>query len=81
MVDEDLERRAEELRDIAGRLRRLAQQTRSPDPRRELLDLAERFERLAESLIGPGSSEPEASLLGRAEPGEPFARSSASRSN
>ena len=60
MVDEDLERRAEELRDIAGRLRRLTQQTRSPDPRRELLDLAERFERLAESLIGRGSSEPEA---------------------
>ena len=60
MVDEDLERHAEELRDIAGRLRRLAQQTRSPDPRRELLDLAERFERLAESLIGRGSSEPEA---------------------
>jgi hypothetical protein len=27
MVDEDLERRAEELRNIAGRLRRLAQQT------------------------------------------------------
>ena len=60
MVDEDLERRAEELRDIAGRLRRLAQQTRSPDPRRELLDLADRFERLAQSLLGRGSAEPEA---------------------
>jgi hypothetical protein len=60
MVDEDLERRAEELRDIASRLRRLAQQTRSPDPRRELLDLAERFERLSETLIGRGSPEAEA---------------------
>ena len=60
MVDEDVERRAEELRDIAGRLRRLAQQTRSPDPRRELLDLAERFDRMAQSLTGRGSAEPEA---------------------
>jgi hypothetical protein len=60
MVDEDLERRAKELRDIAARLRRLAQQTRSPDPRRELLDLAERFENLARTLAGDGSPEPEA---------------------
>lgn len=60
MVDEDLERRAEELRDIAGRLRRLAQQTRSPDPRRELLDLADRFEKMAQSLTGGGAPEPEA---------------------
>jgi HAMP domain-containing protein len=60
MVDEDLERRAEELRDIAARLRRLAQQTRSPDPRRELVNLAERFERMAQSLAGGGPSEPEA---------------------
>ena len=59
MVDEDLERRARELRDIAARLRRLAQQTRSPDPRRELLDLAERFEQRAQSLTGGGSSENE----------------------
>jgi hypothetical protein len=60
MVDEDLERRAEELRDIAGRLRRLAQQTRSPDPRLELLDLADRFEKMAQSLAGGGSPESEA---------------------
>jgi hypothetical protein len=60
MVDEDLERRAKELRDIAARLRRLAQQTRSPDPRRELLDLAERFENLAQTLAGDGSPGPEA---------------------
>ena len=60
MVDEDLERRAEELRDIAARLRRLAQQTRSPDPRRELLNLAERFEKMAQNLAGGGSPEPNA---------------------
>jgi hypothetical protein len=60
MVDEDLERRAEELRNIAGRLRRLAQQTRSPDPRRELLDLADRFDNLARNLAGGGSPETEA---------------------
>jgi hypothetical protein len=60
MVDEDLERRAEELRDIAARLRRLAQQTRSPDPRRELMNLAERLERMAQSLAGGGPPEPEA---------------------
>ena len=60
MVDEDLERRAEELRGIAARLRRLAQQTRSPDPRRELLDLADRFEKMAQSLAGGESSEDEA---------------------
>lgn len=59
MVDEDLERRAEELRNIAARLRRLAQQTRSPDPRRELLDLAGRFEKMAQSLAGRGSPEGE----------------------
>ena len=47
MVDQDLEKRAEELRSIAARLRRLAQQTLSPDPRRELLDLATRFESMA----------------------------------
>lgn len=60
MVDEDLERRAEELRDIAARLRRLAQQTQSPDPRRELMNLAERFEKMARSLAGGGPSAPEA---------------------
>lgn len=60
MVDEDLERRAEELRDIAARLRRLAQQTRSPDPRRELLDLADRFDKMARNLGGGGSPESEA---------------------
>jgi hypothetical protein len=59
MVDEDLERRAEELRDIAGRLRRLAQQTRSPDPRRELLDLADRFDNMAQNLAGGGPSQNE----------------------
>ena len=56
MVAEDLERRAEELRNIAGRLRRLAQQTRSPDPRRELLDLADRFDKMAQNLAGGGPS-------------------------
>ena len=60
MLHEDLERRAEELRDIAARLKRLAQQTRSPDPRRELLNLAERFEKMAQSLAGGGSPESEA---------------------
>jgi hypothetical protein len=45
---------------IAARLRRLAQQTRSPDPCRELMNLAERFERMAQSLAGGGPPEPEA---------------------
>lgn len=52
MVDEDLQRTSEELRDTAQKLRRLATQTRSPDTRRELLGLAQRFDRLAARLAG-----------------------------
>lgn len=50
MVDGDLQRGAEELRDTAAKLRSLARQTRSPDAHRGLIDLAERFERMAGSI-------------------------------
>jgi hypothetical protein len=51
MVDEDVQRSAEELRDTAAKLRQLARQTRS-STRRELLNLAERFETMAAQLDG-----------------------------
>jgi hypothetical protein len=50
MVDDAIQRSAEELRDTAARLRQLASQTRSGDARAGLLDLAERFELLAARL-------------------------------
>jgi hypothetical protein len=55
MVDEDVQRSAEELRETAATLRRLARRTRSPNTRRELLNLADRFERMATQLDGGGS--------------------------
>ena len=51
MVDDEVQR-ADELRRVAGRLRLLAQQTRSPEARRELDRLAERFETMAQRLGG-----------------------------
>ena len=53
MVD-DAQRSAEELRDTAVKLRRLAQQTRSAEARGGLLELADRFEEMA-ARIGDGS--------------------------
>ena len=50
MVDDAIQRSAEELRDTAARLRQLASQTRSSDARAGLLDLADRFELLAARL-------------------------------
>ena len=47
MVDDDVQRSAEELRDTAVKLRRLAQQTRSAEARGGLLELADRFEEMA----------------------------------
>ena len=62
MVDDEVQRSAEELRDTAAKLRLLAQQTRSPAARTELLDLAGRFERMASRVDGkdasPDSEEP-----------------------
>jgi len=55
MVDEDVQRSAEELRDTAMKLRQLARQTRFSATRRELLNLAERFEQLAGQLDAGGS--------------------------
>ena len=52
MVDEDVQRSAEELRDTAAKLRQLARQTRFGSTRRELLKLAERFETIAGQLDG-----------------------------
>ena len=52
MVDEDVQRSAEELRETAGKLRSLARQTRFAATRRELLNLAERFEAMAAQLDG-----------------------------
>jgi hypothetical protein len=57
MVDEDVQRSAEELRDTAAKLRQLARRTRSPNTRHELLNLAERFEQMAAQLDGGGSSQ------------------------
>jgi len=56
MVDEDVQRSAEELRETALKLRQLASQTRFASTRRELLGLAERFERMAAQLDDGGSS-------------------------
>ena len=50
MVDEDVQRSAEELRETAAKLRQLARQTRFSGTRRELLNLAERFETMAAQL-------------------------------
>ena len=52
MVDDDVQRSAEELRDTAVKLRRLARQTRSSEARTGLLDLAERFEAMAGQIDG-----------------------------
>jgi hypothetical protein len=52
MVDDDVQRSAEELRDTATKLRRLARQTRSPEARQGLLELAARFEEMAERIDG-----------------------------
>jgi len=59
MVDEDVQRSAEELRETAAKLRQLARQTRFAGTRRELLNLAERFETMAAQLDG-GAPSPEA---------------------
>jgi len=50
MVDEDVQRSAEELRETAAKLRQLARQTRFASTRRELLGLAERCETMAAQL-------------------------------
>jgi predicted component of type VI protein secretion system len=55
MVDDEVQRSAEELRETAGRLRLLAQQTRSHAARGGLLDLAERFERMAAQIDRRGA--------------------------
>src|SRR5205823_12452952 len=47
MVDEDVQRSAEELRETAAKLRQLARQTRFSGTRGELLNLAERFATIA----------------------------------
>jgi hypothetical protein len=55
MVDDDVQRSAEELRDTATKLRRLARQTRSREAREGLLDLAGRFEEMAGRIDGDPS--------------------------
>jgi hypothetical protein len=52
MVDDAEQRSAEELRDVAAKLRSLARQTRSVDGRDGLLDLARRFEEMAGRIDG-----------------------------
>ena len=56
MVDDDVERSAQELRDTAIKLRRLARQTRSHEAREGLLDLAARFEAMAGRIDGSNPS-------------------------
>jgi hypothetical protein len=50
MVDDEVQRGADELRDTAAKLRLLARQTRSAEAQKELLELAERFERMARQI-------------------------------
>jgi hypothetical protein len=57
MVDDDVQRSAEELRDTATKLRRLARQTRSQEAREGLLDLAARFEEMAGRIDGGPSGQ------------------------
>jgi hypothetical protein len=57
MVDDDVQRSAEELRDTATKLRRLARQTRSQEAREGLLDLAARFEEMAGRIDGRPSGQ------------------------
>jgi hypothetical protein len=52
MVDDDVQRSAEELRDTATKLRRLARRTRSHEAREGLIDLAGRFEEMAKRIDG-----------------------------
>ncbi|MGD9617627.1 MAG: hypothetical protein AB7H90_21280 [Alphaproteobacteria bacterium] len=52
MVDDEIRRSADELRDTAEKLKLLARRTRSIYARDGLLDLAERFERLARCMGG-----------------------------
>ena len=56
MVDDELRRSAEELRDTAAKLKLLAQRTRSTHARDSLIDLAERFERMARCMDGASPS-------------------------
>lgn len=49
---DDAQRSAEELRDTATKLRRLARQTHSPEARKGLLDLAARFDEMAGRIDG-----------------------------
>jgi len=52
MVDDEVQRSAQELRETAAKLRALAGQTRSAEAREGLLDLADRFERMAHRING-----------------------------
>lgn len=52
MVDDEVQRSADELRDTASKLRLLARQTRSAEAHKGLLDLAERFEGMARQIDG-----------------------------
>ena len=52
MVDDEVQRSADELRDTAAKLRVLARQTRSAEAHQGLLELAERFERMARRIDG-----------------------------
>jgi len=52
LVDDEVQRGADELRETAAKLRLLARQTRSYEARQALLDLADRFDRMAASLDG-----------------------------
>jgi hypothetical protein len=56
MVDDEVRRSADELRETAAKLKLLAQQTRSFEARDGLLDLAERFERMARRIDGGGGN-------------------------
>jgi hypothetical protein len=54
MVDDAERRSAEDLRDIAAKLKLLAERTRSFEARNKLLEFAEHFERMARRLEMPG---------------------------
>jgi chorismate-pyruvate lyase len=55
MVDDEIWRNAEELRDTAAKLKLLARRTQAIHARGDLLNLAERFERMARCMDSASS--------------------------
>jgi hypothetical protein len=52
MVDDEIRRSAEDLSEVAEKLKLLARRTRSTEVRDDLLALAERFQRMVRCMSG-----------------------------